>query len=172
MFPDPEKIYLAIRPMRTEDLEQVWAWRNQWRVRRYMFNQAEIGWGEHQAWYQRATKDPFRHVLVFEADGVPAGFAGFSEAEAGGIADWGFYTAEGTPKGYGKLLCHTALEHGFSNIGFHKICGRVLDYNQASFGLHKRLGFSLEGTLRENYFDGHDYHAVHCFGLLSKEFLI
>jgi UDP-4-amino-4,6-dideoxy-N-acetyl-beta-L-altrosamine N-acetyltransferase len=158
-----------IRPMQAEDLDAVWKWRNQWRVRRYMFNQSEISRNEHQEWYESACADPFKHLLIFEANGIPAGFVGFYESPSGRIADWGFYTAEGAPKGYGRLLCSSAVRFGFSSIGLHKICGRVLDYNHASLNLHKQLGFTLEGTLRDSYFDGDQYHAVHYFGLLRRE---
>lgn len=153
--------------MRIEDLHQVWIWRNQWRVRQYMFNQSEIDFKEHLAWYESAAVDPLKHLLIFEVEGKAAGFVSFSESASGRIADWGFHTAPGSPKGYGRLLGSAALLYGFKELGLHKVCGRVLDHNEASIRLHQRLGFKLEGVVRDGYHDGLDYHSVHHYGIFD-----
>lgn len=159
----------ALRPMVESDLRQVLAWRNDRRVRRHMFDREEIAWANHVAWFKKATADQCRHILIFEASGVPAGYLGFSESKNGANAEWGFYTAQTAPKGYGTLLCATGLNYGFLELGLHKIIGRVIASNRASIALHGKLGFALEGTLREAYFDGNGYRDVLCFGLLNRE---
>lgn len=159
----------ALRSMAGSDLRQVLAWRNDWRVRRHMFDRELITWSDHVAWFEKAVADPRRHILIFEANGVPAGYLGFSVSTSGANAEWGFYTAEATPKGYGTLLCATGLNYGFSKVGLHKITGRAIGSNRASIALHRKLGFALEGTFREDYFDGSCYCDVLCFGLLRQE---
>lgn len=170
MIPDVKVLVPTLRPMTTGDLERVWVWRNQWRVRQYMFNTTEISWEEHRAWYKLASDDPSKHLMIFEANGLAVGFVNFTQAAVGNIAEWGFYTSETAPKGYGQILCRTALAYGFLNIGLHKIYGRVLEYNRPSLKLHERLGFILEGVLRDGYFDGTNYHSVHYLGMLRSEF--
>ena len=63
-----------LRRMTHGDLERVLAWRNHQDVRRYMYTQHEISLAEHTSWFERASRDDSRHLLVFEIEGVPLGF--------------------------------------------------------------------------------------------------
>lgn len=169
MLVSPDQVCPIIRPMHSADLQRVWHWRNHEQIRRFMFHQAPIAWQDHVAWFERAVQDCSKSLLIFEASGEPAGFAHLDVTGEGGLAQWGFYCSPQAPKGYGMLLCGEVLRYGFEHLRLHRICGQILAYNEASLRLHARLGFALEGILRDGYFDGQDYHAVHCFGLLSEE---
>lgn len=158
-----------VRPMAQEDLEQVLAWRNHADVRRYMYTQHEISLAEHTRWYERASQDSSRHLLIFENNAMPLGFINFHQVALGGVADWGFYIAPDAPKGTGRQLGNAALHHAFTCVDLHKLCGQALAYNERSIRFHLSLGFQQEGILREQHFDGQNYHDVVCFGLLATE---
>ncbi len=153
--------------MTREDLERVLNWRNHQEVRRYMYTQHEISLVEHTRWFERVSLDAGRHLLIFENDAVPLGFANIHQIAAGGVADWGFYTAPDAPQGTGRQLAQAVLHYAFGQAGLHKICGQAIAYNERSIKLHHNLGFQQEGTLREQHFDGERYHDVVCFGLLA-----
>lgn len=158
-----------IRKMNHADLENVLAWRNHPEVRRYMYTQHEITMYEHVRWFERASTDPERHLLIFERDATPTGFINFQVIASGGIANWGFYAAPDAPKGTGRLLGQAALEYAFTDAKLHKICGQALAFNERSIRFHQSLGFSKEGNLRHQHYDGQNYHDVVCFGLLASE---
>lgn len=158
-----------VRQMTNGDLEQVLGWRNHADVRRYMYTQHEIGLEEHKRWFEHARLDSSRHLLVFERDSVPVGFINIHEIAQGGIADWGFYTAPDASPGTGRLLGEAALCYAFHQAGLHKLCGQAIAYNQRSIKFHLNQGFKQEGILREQYFDGQQYHDVICFGLLATD---
>ena len=158
-----------VRPMVSADLERVLAWRNHPEVRRYMYTQHEISLDEHTRWFERASQDPNRHLLIFECEGAPLGFINIHQIAPGGIADWGFYAAPDAPKGTGRRLGQAALQYAFSTAGLHKLCGQALSYNERSIRFHQKLGFQQEGILRQQHFDGQHYHDVVCFGLLANE---
>lgn len=158
-----------VRPMVASDLERVLAWRNHPEVRRYMYTQHEITLEEHSRWFERATQDRSRHLLIFEKEAVPLGFINIHQIAAGGIADWGFYAAPAAPKGTGRQLGQAALQYAFKGAGLHKLCGQALGYNEKSIQFHLSLGFTQEGILRQQHFDGQHYHDVVCFGLLASE---
>lgn len=160
---------LAVRPMQHTDLERVLIWRNQPEVRRYMYTQHEIGMDEHCRWFERASKDVSRHLLIYQEADVPLGFVQISEINTGGIAEWGFYLAPEAPKGTGLRLGKTALRYAFSDRSLHKLCGEVLELNQRSIRFHQKLGFSHEGTLAEHFFDGEQYQDIWCFGYLASD---
>ncbi len=159
----------TLRPLAESDLEMVLGWRNRPEVRSAMITQHEIGLDEHQRWFDNAAKDPTRCLLLAEAEGQPLGYVHFSGVAAGSVADWGFYAAIGAPSGSGSRFGRAALDHAFAVLGVHKVCGKVLDNNNASLRFHRKLGFVEEGVLREQQRQGDNYHDLICFGLLRHE---
>lgn len=158
-----------LRPMVRDDLVQVLLWRNHPDVRRYMYTQHEIGLLEHINWFEGASKQSGRYLLIFEDEGKPLGFINLQETAPGGIADWGFYAAPDAPKGTGRELGKSVLQYAFADLGLHKLCGHALAFNERSIEFHLRLGFKQEGILRDQHFDGQDYHDVICLGLLAVD---
>lgn len=158
-----------VRKMETTDLEKVLEWRNHLEVRKYMYTQHTITLEEHKKWFQAASNDEKRHLLMFEKNEEPLGFINITEVENGGIADWGFYLSPQAPKGIGQALGKTALNYAFQKASLHKICGQALAFNQRSIAFHLKLNFEQEGILRHQHFDGENYHDVVCFGLLASE---
>lgn len=158
-----------LRPMETRDLQQVLGWRNHPEIRRYMYTQHPISLEEHSRWFEKKSADPAYHLLVFEADSTPLGFINIHQIALGGIAEWGFYAAPDAPKGTGRQLGQAALHYAFARCGLHKLCGQALAFNASSIKFHRNLGFTQEGILRQQHFDGQRYHDVVCFGLLANE---
>ena len=155
--------------MTREDVELVLEWRNHPDIRRFMYTNHEIAPEEHSAWFGDASNNPGKNLLIVELRGVPSGFVQFSELRTANIAEWGFYVMPDAPKGSGKKLGVLALNHAFSVLRFHKVCGQALSQNTASVNFHRLLGFREEGVLRDQFFDGTNFHNVHCFGLLAEE---
>ena len=158
-----------IRAMEFGDLERVLAWRNHPDVSRYMLSQHDISRDEHRHWFELASRDPTRRLLIVEDGESALGFVHFSGVASGAIADWGFYAAPDAPKGAGKMLGITAVDFAFQSLELHKICGRALGFNEASIRLHSALGFQQEGVLRDQHRIGSTYHDLICYGLLSHE---
>ena len=138
----------SVRRMVAADLDAVLRWRNHADVRRHMYTQHEITPAEHRAWFERASADPRRHLLIFEAAGVPAGFVSFALGDEAGVADWGFYLAPEAARGQGQALGAAALEFAFKELKLGKVCGEALEDNERSIKFHERLGFAREGVLR------------------------
>ena len=161
---------MRVRPMNKSDLETVRGWRNHKSVRAYMYNQHEIGEEEHRAWFERISRDSYRHPLVFEIGKDKAGFVQFSVLDARARrAEWGFYLAPTAPRGSGKKLGACALSYAFNQLSLHKVCGEALAFNERSICFHERLGFRREALFRDHYFDGEKYHDVIGFGLLADD---
>lgn len=154
-----------VRKLRFDDLECLLSWRNDPMIRNGMLKQHEISLEEHRDWFANASRDPRRHLLIFENRGVATGFVQFFDPAGHGVADWGFYAAPRAPKGTGRMLGATALDFAFDDIGLHKVCGQVLDSNQASIGLHRAIGFEQEGVLHDHWRIDEKYHHLICFGL-------
>jgi len=161
----------CLRPMIAADLESVLKLRNHAEIRRYMLTQHTISIEEHISWFDRVSQDTGIELLVLEINAECCGFAQFKETNYHGVVDWGFYTAPDAPKGTGRKLGLAALNHAFKKENLHKICGQALHWNQPSIEFHKSLGFVQEGILRDQHFDGANYHDLVCFGMLKREWV-
>ncbi len=161
----------VVREMQTNDLEMVLHWRNHDQVRLHMFNPEKIEMSQHALWFQKASADKSRHLLIFEENAKPTGFVHLHKLNEGGVMDWGFYKNPDAPQGIGKRFGRTVLDYAFIKAGAYKVCGQVIATNIASVIFHSRLGFVREGELRKQHFDGVDYQNVISFGLLKEEWL-
>lgn len=158
-----------MRPMITDDLALVLSWRNHPDIRRFLYTQHEIVLNEHQSWFEQASENPLKHLLIFEAGSIPQGFVQLTQSCGCKVAEWGFYASPDAPKGTGRRMGQTTLRYAFEQMELHKICGQALAFNEPSICFHRALGFLQEGLLRDQYYDGQGFHDVLCFGLLKSE---
>lgn len=161
----------SLRAVTYDDLPMILAWRNHPSIRDFMLTRHKITLAEHRAWFERASEDKARRLLVVEDQAEPIGYVQFANVVSGGISDWGFYARPEAPKGTGRKLGTAALAHAFDVLKLHKICGQAIASNQVSIALHMRLGFTREGVLRDQHLIDGEYHSLVCFGLLKHEWL-
>ncbi|MGC8478313.1 MAG: GNAT family N-acetyltransferase [Candidatus Micrarchaeia archaeon] len=74
--------------------------------------------------------------------------------------------------GYGKEAASLLIRFGFEILKLHRIEAKVFDFNSTSKALLKSLGFSLESTMQESYFDGSKYLNENLFVALEKDYKI
>ena len=88
-------------------------------------------------------------------------------------ASWGFYLSPNTPKGQGLgfALGVLAIAQIFNTTDIGKITAQVLAYNTASLALHRKLGFSETGVLKQHFGVGEKVYDVVEFELKSQDFL-
>jgi UDP-4-amino-4,6-dideoxy-N-acetyl-beta-L-altrosamine N-acetyltransferase len=161
--------FIKIRKLSSDDVSLVFSWRNDPRIRKYMFNTDPIDPDVHVAWFEKTHQDPKRHLLLACYNERPFGFVQFNVSGCGSVADWGFYVDPDGPKGQGRMLGRAALNYGFNTLSLHKICGQVLSENSRSLAFHEKIGFILEGILRSHRFHVNGYQDVHFFGILDDE---
>ncbi len=158
-----------LREMAVEDLEMVREWRNHPNVKKFMFSQKDVLPEEHLSWFQCAKLNRVKTLLIYMEDALPSGFVQFSAIRnQNTIVDWGFYIAPYANKGTGTKMTTLALDIAFNQLNAHKVFAEILEYNIPSIRLHQKIGFSQEGVLKDHYFDGENYHDVHCFGLVKN----
>ncbi|TQO06219.1 UNVERIFIED_ORG: RimJ/RimL family protein N-acetyltransferase [Citrobacter freundii] len=109
-------------------------------------------------------------VLCDKASGVPLGVTGYIQ-DRNECAEVGFLlTPEAQGKGYGAESLHAVCDYAFTAGGLRRLTACVTAGNDASRRLLEKVGFILEGTLRESYWLHQTWHDDWIFGLLKHEY--
>lgn len=141
----------SLKEMTPSHLELVLAWRNQFFVRSVMYQDEEITFEQHRNWFTAIQADHTKQVKVFYFDDQPMGVVQISVDEQNKRAEWGVYIGESqAPRGIGKLMGYLAIEYIFQQLSVRKLCAEVLSINAKSIHYHKKLGFQVEGNLKEH----------------------
>lgn len=73
-------------------------------------------------------------------------------------------------KGYGSAAIRAVVEHAFGPLDLHKLWVMMFAHNRRTRGICERVGFQLEGVLREEYFHAGDWHDMARLSLLAREY--
>lgn len=73
-------------------------------------------------------------------------------------------------KGAGEFATRAMLNHGFNDLNLHRIYLTVLENNDRAISLYKKVGFSIEGKLREAVFKNGEHLNLLQMSILSREF--
>lgn len=72
-------------------------------------------------------------------------------------------------KGIGYEACKLTLHYAFHSLNIRKVALAVYANNQAAIGLYKKLGFVMEGSLRQHVYDNGEYFDKHFMGIFAEE---
>lgn len=122
--------------------------------------------------WKKTTKQWLTLTIIDKATKNKIGVTGFySEWEPYQQAELGFLLSpEFQGKGYGKESIIAVIGYAFNQCHFHKVIATVTEGNSPSFNLLKALGFTHEGTIRDNFkLDGRWCNDLK-LGLLNHEY--
>jgi len=109
-------------------------------------------------------------VVREKQTGKRIGVSGYIHRE-NDCAEVGFLFA---PEAHGKGYAHESLraicDYAFSDGGIHRLSATVTAGNAPSRRLLEKVGFVLEGELRESYWLRNAWHNDWLFGLLCGEY--
>ena len=72
-------------------------------------------------------------------------------------------------RGLGSAAISRAIDEAFSTLDLHKVWLMIFAKNQRAFRTYRRLGFVVEGTLREEYYHQGGWHDMIRMSLLHHE---
>lgn len=73
-------------------------------------------------------------------------------------------------RGYAKEAVHIVLKYAFDELRMNKANSETIDTNYGSIKLHESMGFTIEGTRRQNVYTDGQYHDEILFGMTKEEF--
>lgn len=167
---------VRLRALTRADLPQLIGWRNDPEVKAFL-----IGWSfpvaleTEQSWFEGTLQDKSTQRLAIEvlADGHYIGNIGLYDIDwlnrkaeygilIGDKAAWG--------RGFGLDASKALLAYAFGELNLHRISLRVLTQHVRALRLYEKLGFRIEGRLREDIYRGGAYQDTLIMGMLASEF--
>jgi len=73
-------------------------------------------------------------------------------------------------RGIGTDAARVFLHYAFSELNLHRIEGRLFEFNKRTIRLNEKLGFKLEGVLRDAFWRDGRWHNVLIMSVLANEF--
>lgn len=157
---------LTVRPYQPEDFDQL----NEWVLEAdgKNFLATRIDTLRHET-LEEILEDESTVIGIIELDGRPIGVLAYLNIDQEShkaemrklIAD---PSARG--KGYASRATQYWIEYGVSTLGLRKIYLHTLDTNLANIKLNERLGFRVEGLLRDEIIVDGVYHDILRMGLI------
>jgi RimJ/RimL family protein N-acetyltransferase len=165
---------IVLRPLVKADIETRIKWFNDPDVRKTLIINEQFELQKTIKWFEKMQADDSRAEFVIETrQKIPVGVIGLT-----GI-DKTHKTAEiyiviGQKEFWGKGVMHEAecllIDWAFNSLGLEKIWAEVRQDNIASVITMKKIGFQIEGTLRNEKIVNGRRETVLRVGLLREDF--
>jgi len=150
-----DKIY--IRPILKEDTDMVLGWRNSELVKQYFIYREDITVDEHINWLETKVKTGkvCQFVICVKETDKPIGSVYLQNIDMfHKNAEYGIFIGEvdSLGKGYGSDAAKLALDYAFDVLKLHKVYLRVLNNNDRAIKSYEKVGFKIEGVLKDEVF--------------------
>ena len=136
----------TVRPLEEKDLHIILDWRNSDKVHSQMLTDHKITWDEHYGWFQRMKEQTVKRNLVFEYQGEPIGYIGYTEYdEENHTCSPGAYlgAVENLPPEAALCLFYVSVDYPFNHLGMVQLNTDVFSDNTRALKLDTLLGYDI-----------------------------
>ena len=168
---------LRLRPLEREDLPAFVEWFRDPEVLQFLGINSPIAQAREEKWYDKILEGPeAEHPFAIEIrEGESWRLIGniaffhynslFRGAEVGIVigdkSAWG--------RGFGTEAMRRMVDHGFRNLGLHRIHLQVMVENTRGIRSYEKAGFILEGRQRDDIWKDGKFHDVLRMSILFPE---
>ena len=163
---------IELRDVQDADRDLLRRWRNLPDVARFMYTDHEIEEEEHRLWFGNAMDDPSRRYWIVTSAGASVGLANLYDIDTkNSRAKFAVYVAdpEARGSGVGRFALFWMVRYAFRTLGLHKVACEALSTNASATSMYRKLGFRIDGTLRDEIRRGDRFEDVVCLSILADE---
>ncbi|SDC89833.1 spermidine N1-acetyltransferase [Rhodococcus tukisamuensis] len=162
-----------LRPLERADLPFVHLLFNDSQVMRYWFEEPYESLAELTQLYDRHIHDERERRFVIEADDNAVGLVELVEIDyIHRNCEFQIIVAPGNQgKGYAGIATRKVLAHAFGVLNLHKVHLLVDTENHAAVHIYQKVGFTVEGVLREEFFAAGRYRDATRMAIFQRDFL-
>jgi len=131
-----------------DEIRLVWQWRNDEKIRRWMYNDQEIVFENHLTFIQSLHNNSSKQYWMIYRKDQPLGVTSIVDIE-NGAGEWGYYIEPAShEKSLGVEFFYHTLQHLFEMVGLEHLYCYTLVSNQRANALNDLFGFQkLEKSL-------------------------
>jgi ribosomal-protein-alanine N-acetyltransferase len=170
---------LTLRPLREDDVEDLWPWASDPALPRHMSWRAHVDRDETRAWLRGNIQEVAANTSITWAivhDGRASGCVGLDgirwEMRALRIdrAELGYWIAPPL-RGHGLMTeaAEAAVRFGFETLGLHKIVVQCFGENDASRRVIEKCGFRFVGRQEDDVWRDGAWHAHLRYEMTASE---
>ncbi|PIF03811.1 MAG: UDP-4-amino-4,6-dideoxy-N-acetyl-beta-L-altrosamine N-acetyltransferase [Arcobacter sp.] len=126
----------------SDEKNMILKWRNNLEIRKYMYNQKEIGLDEHLAFIENLKNSKDKLYFLVKDNKTYIGVIDFTQIITNESLHMGVY-ANPDLKGNGKKLLKSVIGYSFNILNVKKIYSEVLKDNLRAFNLYVKFGFKV-----------------------------
>ncbi len=144
---------IALRDVIPADAEQLYLWRRDPDVSRWMSDADFPDAAAHRAWVERLSAGGDRRGWVITRNDLPSGLLTLTGLDGPHRrAEWNWLIGEAQARGMGvgRAAQVLGLDRAFGDLGLHKVFSEVLADNDAALKAQAAAGFRREGYLPEH----------------------
>ena len=170
-----ERVYLRL--MEESDIPYRVKWINDPEVRKTLNFEYPISEVATKQWLNKVSMDGSRRdfIVCLKENENPIGYGGLlsidrknSKTESymgiGEKGSWG--------KGYAKEIRKMLLEYAFIELGLNKVYAYVWSENEKMINLNESVGFTVEGTLKQDVFSHGEFRDRVIMGINRDKYLL
>jgi len=167
-----ERLYL--RPLDEADLDRCMTWINDPDLLPFLMRRTPMNRSAEREWLaqQGRSETTFALAIVLKDGDRHIGNAGLHGIHPfNRSAEFGIFIGEADAReqGYGTEAARLLIDHGFRELGLHRIQLHVYAFNARARRAYEKLGFKPEGTQRDAYYRDGRFHDVIVMSILSSE---
>lgn len=167
----------VLRAIEEEDIEMFRELANDWDYEKMIVGWAlPISKADQKKWFDTAKNSlhtQIRYIIETEADGA-VGMIGLKDFDwkNGSASGLGMRIAkkELRTKGIATDAWMTLLRYAFEELRLNRVNGSALDYNKISLRVCEKVGFQVEGTMRQAVYKNGSFHNVIMMGVIKEDY--
>jgi RimJ/RimL family protein N-acetyltransferase len=168
---------IRLRAIERPDLSRYFEWLNDPEVIEGLWHYLPLSMDDEAGWFekmrqQEAEQRPLAIEIHEDQAWRLVGNVGLMDVRwANRSAELGIFIGDKSlwDKGYGTEAVELMLEHAFDTLNLHRVFLRVFATNERAQRCYQKVGFVVEGTLRQAVFRHGHYVDMQIMAILRQE---
>ena len=145
--------FLYLKNIKKKEIEILRKERNSKSIRSKMLDQDIISKNDQINWYNKIKKKKnSKFFSIYYKNKIIGSGSLINISKKNKNCTWGFYIFNKYIGYFGVLAQFKIIQYAFMKYNLYKIYGQTLSTNKQILKIHKRFGFKIEGTLKNQIF--------------------
>ncbi|WP_436938452.1 UDP-4-amino-4,6-dideoxy-N-acetyl-beta-L-altrosamine N-acetyltransferase [Staphylococcus xylosus] len=152
---------VSLRALRNEDEKLILKWKSNEELREMVGTVYPISELEHKQWFENKMVEKNNKNFVIEYNNQAKGLLGFNQIDwINRNAEIFIFIGEASQQrmGIGKQAMEQLIDISRNNLNLHMLYLNVFSYNYGAIKMYEKIGFSIDGRLRECKFSKGKYY--------------